>query len=94
MRHELKCWPHIFQAIIDGACTAMPRLDDRKYKVGDTIWLREWERAPDTAACQKCGEYTSRCLHLEITHIIRGNHSGELACGVEEGHCVLSFRKL
>ncbi len=41
--HELKCHPHFFAAIVEGKKTFEIRRDDRKYRVGDTMTLREYD---------------------------------------------------
>lgn len=41
--HVLKCHPHFFAAIVEGKKTFEIRRDDRKYRVGDTMTLREYD---------------------------------------------------
>lgn len=60
-RHELKVWPEFFEPLIDGRKTAEYRQNDRDFRVGDTLWLREWH--PNRAA------YTGREACAVITHI-------------------------
>jgi hypothetical protein len=45
MTHELKCWPEFFQAILSGSKTFEARRDDRNFKVGDNLVLKEWTPA-------------------------------------------------
>lgn len=62
--HELKCWPEYYDPIDAGIKTLELRLDDRGYRTGDTLLLREWE--PLTHA------YTGRECCRVVTHIVRG----------------------
>jgi hypothetical protein len=41
-QHELKTWPEYFEAIVNGDKTFELRKDDRGFKVGDVLRLREW----------------------------------------------------
>lgn len=41
--HQLKCWPLPFAAIAAGLKAWEFRKNDRNYKVGDTLVLREWD---------------------------------------------------
>lgn len=59
--HELKTWPEFFEPIIRGEKRVELRLDDRGFKVGDFLHLREWHF--DTG-------YTGRELFVGVTHIV------------------------
>lgn len=63
MRHELKTHPPYFQAVVDGRKPFEVRRNDRDYRVGDELYLREWD--PDTAS------YTGshREIVVEVTYI-------------------------
>lgn len=41
--HEVKSWPPFFDAIRDGRKPFDVRYNDRGYRIGDTLLLREWE---------------------------------------------------
>lgn len=41
--HVLKCHPHFFAAIVEGKKTFEIRRNDRRYQVGDTFTLREYD---------------------------------------------------
>jgi hypothetical protein len=76
--HDLKTWPVYFEQQLAGLKPFELRLDDRGYRVGDILWLREWD--PRTQA------YTGRELRVEVTFLLRG--SEHLAPGyVAMGTC-------
>ena len=60
MTHELKCWPEYFEQILTGYKTFEVRKNDRDYKVGDELFLREWDYLKM--------EYTGRELKMLITY--------------------------
>ena len=65
--HELKTWPSYFEALLEGVKPFEIRRDDRDFRVGDILFLREWD--PGT------GAYTGRALHRQITYATeRGCH--------------------
>ena len=60
--HELKCWPVYFEPLATGEKTAEIRKNDRDFKVGDILRLREW--SPGRL------RYTGRDAYRKITHIL------------------------
>lgn len=66
--HELKTWPEYFQAVADGRKRFEIRFNDRGYKVGDTLLLREWHREQQ--------QYTGRELRMKVTYLLSGAEFG------------------
>lgn len=58
--HKLKTLPEYFQKTIDGKKPFEVRLNDRDYKVGDTVVLQEWEN----------GKYSGRAISGNIGYIL------------------------
>lgn len=52
--HELKTWPEYFEAVDSGRKTFELRKNDRDFKVGDTLRLREYEPGPDRYTGREC----------------------------------------
>lgn len=61
-RHDLKILPVYFEDVISLKKKFELRKDDRDYKVGDFVFLHEWE--PDKG-------HTGRCFYAQITYILR-----------------------
>lgn len=61
MVHELKIVPEYFEAVRNGTKTFEYRCNDRDYKVGDTLILKEWDE-----------EYTGRKITCEVSYILHG----------------------
>ena len=79
MRHELKILPQFFQAVWEGKKKAELRKDDRGYKTGDVLILREWDGT----------EYTGGGIAVRVTHILR--NCAEY--GLADGYCILSIER-
>ena len=79
MMHDIKCWPYYFQATIDGRKLFEFRINDRGYKVGDTLHINEWNPAT--------GLYTGRDATFEVTYIL------DLAPQVR-GYCIIGIRSI
>lgn len=62
--HELKCWPEHFDAVVVGTKTFELRPDDRPFRVGDLLDLREWDPLREV--------YTGRRIRVRITYAMRG----------------------
>lgn len=80
--HVLKTWPTYFQAILDGHKTFEFRKDDRGYKVGDFLHLREWD--PES------GRHTGRLLDVEVTYTLAMN--AWVVC--DESWVIMAIRKV
>jgi hypothetical protein len=72
--HDLKCHPEPFNALVVGDKTFEFRKDDRGFELHDLLRVREWH-----------GEYTGRCMLLNVTYLLRGP-----AFGIPEGFIVMS----
>ena len=77
-KHELKTWSEYFQAVLNGSKTFEVRKNDRSFKVGDLLLLREWDNI----------EYTGDTALFKITYILQGGNFG-----IEAGYCVLGIQK-
>ena len=65
------------------------RRNDRDFKVGDLLLLREWDPTQernDTFIPESC-RYTGRKLLAEVMFIVYGGQFG-----VPEGYCVMSVK--
>ena len=57
--HELKIWPEFFEPVLNGKKTFEIRIDDRGFKIGDDLLLREYQSQT----------YTGREIKKTITYI-------------------------
>lgn len=81
MIHELKTWPNPFEASWQGKKPYEIRKFDRDFKVGDKVYLREYD--PDKK------RYTGRSIEGVITYMtLPGNW------GIPMDMCVFSFDEL
>ena len=81
MIHELKCWPEYFNMVLSDKKKFEARLDDRNFKIGDELLLKEWN--PDYKV------YTGRILHRRIDYVLRDSY-----IGLKEGYVILSLSKI
>lgn len=75
-RHDLKIRSGFFRAIVSGEKTFEIRKNDRNFKVGDMLLLREYE--------QETEDYTGQGLLKKITYITDFEQ--------KEGYVVMSIR--
>lgn len=79
--HELKTWKQYFVAVFSGLKNFEIRFNDRDFKVGDEVLLKEYD--------EKEGVYTGRILHRRIDYIL---HGGQF--GLQEGFVILGLNKI
>jgi len=77
-KHELKIAPQYFQAVWDDKKTFEVRKNDRDFRVGDMLILREYTN----------GEYTGGAVCKKISYILT---SADFE-GIAPGYCVLGIK--
>lgn len=93
--HELKIEPQYFEAVVSSKKTFEIRKDDRGFKVGDLLVLKEYTSDRHT---NQFGEersenyhYTGREVKALISYIFRGGAPG---MGLKKGYSILSIKQL
>lgn len=76
MTHDLKILPQFFEAVVNGDKTFEVRKDDRPYKVGDKLVLKETGGHG----------FTGREIEATVTYILRDVNY------CKPGFCILSIR--
>ena len=79
--HELKTWSGYYNLVVSGAKTFEVRRDDRGFKIGDILRLKEYMPSET--------KYTGRHTDVEVTYILTGGQFG-----IERGYVVMGFRIL
>lgn len=77
--HELKCWPEYFLAVRDGRKPFEVRKNDRDFRTGDALILREWNPFRES--------YTGHRCNVDVTYVL---HGGQF--GIEKGYVVMGIR--
>ena len=78
-RHELKTWPKYFAAVRSGQKRFEIRRNDREFKVGDILVLREFD--PETQ------DYTGQAEERQVTFLLSEEDYG----GVIHGFVAIGF---
>jgi len=84
MIHELKTHPPYFQSVLEGKRTHEVRVNDRNFRVGDFLRLREF--FPREVTGKKEGTYTGREVLVAVTYVTLGG-----AWNLPDNLCVLSI---
>lgn len=85
VRHYLKSWPEFFAPVFEGKKNFELRKDDRHFRVGDILHLREWE--PNTAS------YSGREIIKKVTFILEGIGPGGITPihGLSRGYVIMAI---
>jgi len=81
MVHELKTWPEYFQLMVNGEKPFELRKNDRDFKAGHSLFLREYDDSSK--------EYTGRTLNRKITYVLEGDEAETF--GLKKGFCILGL---
>jgi hypothetical protein len=76
--HELKTQPDYFNAVSEGRKKFELRRNDRNFKIGDQIMLREWTESG----------YTGRNINCKVDYILEGYD------GLDPDYVILSITVL
>lgn len=68
MIHELKTWSEYFEEVLIGDKTFEIRKNDREFKKGDTLILKEWNNFDEI--------FTGRELIRTVTYVFEGGSFG------------------
>lgn len=79
MIHELKTWNEYFEEVFMGHKTFEIRKNDRDFKKGDTLILKEWDNFRET--------FTGRKLARTVTYVFEGG-----SFGLEKGFVVMAIQ--
>lgn len=78
IEHDLKTWPEFYAEVVAGRKTFEVRVNDRDYRVGDTLRLREY--APEI------GQYSGRETRQLVTYTMSGRF------GIDPKYVIMGLR--
>lgn len=105
--HELKTWPEFFRATLDGTKKFELRRNDRDYRVGDQLLLKEWN--PQAGVCldiarpeehgsalgPPTGGYTGREVLVRVDYIMDSQQVDEIMLKIGDtrspGYVIMSI---
>lgn len=90
--HELKCWPPHFGHLLDGRKRFEVRLNDRNFRVGDTIKFREWLHS--RGGWHDDAHYTGRNLWMRVRYVLNPRPDFDPVCGLLAGYVVLDVEPI
>jgi hypothetical protein len=79
MTHELKTWPAYFERLANGTKTFELRKNDRDFREGDLVTLKEWDPASE--------EFTGREISAKVTCLVEDLEEW----GLMDGFCIMSL---
>jgi len=82
-QHALKVYPRFWKEVVSGNLNFQVRRDDRKFKVGDTVALSEYD---------PLSGYTGQGpLIFKVAYIFRKE---DMPAAIMNGYCILGFGSL
>lgn len=81
-KHDLKTRPKYFQPLWDRRKNFEVRRNDREFRAGDILHLREWDPGqPVDPDASKDARYTDRSIHAVVTYVLHLEDAGFLQDG-------------
>ncbi len=68
--HELKLWPEYFEQVRNGQMSFQLRRNDRDFKVGDHLLLKEWIPKDNPQPMRFARGYSGREVLVRVDYII------------------------
>lgn len=87
--HDLKCNILFYEDVESGQKPFEVRANDRDYKVGDHLWLREGDLHPVSNADYDW-RYTGKTCVKEVTYVL----TNAMFYGVRKGYVVLGLKQV
>ena len=84
--HELKTWMPFYEDVLSGRKSFEVRKNDRGFRVGDVLRLREWDRDHELAHSPSDFHYTGRSLRRTVAYVLTGEN-----WGIKDGFAVLGL---
>ena len=81
--HELKAWRSYFEALWDGRKPFELRRDDRGFRAGDRLVIREFDNSPN-------GGYLLRWIEADVSYVLKNCES----FGLMENHAILGLQNV
>ena len=82
--HELKAWRSYFEALWDGRKPFELRRNDREFRPGDRLVVREFDNSPSG------GGYMGRHIEAEVSYVLVNCES----FGLMEGYAILGLKNI
>lgn len=80
MEHQLKIIPKYFKEIVDGNKNFEVRKNDRNYKIGDTLILKEYDPIKKN--------FTGNYAKTTVMYILKDK---DFPIGIKEGYCIMGI---
>lgn len=96
MIHELKTWSKYFQEVKSGRKTFEVRKNDRDFREGDTLILKEWQPKGNSLVSPNklVGEYTGDELEVEITYMMQAKPENAALFGLSSNTSVMAIKPI
>lgn len=85
MTHELKILPEYFEALVTYKKTFEIRKNDRNFKVGDKLILKEYQPNDDMMIDPG---YTGRQVERWVSYILY-----DWQAGLKDGYCIMALKR-